>query len=200
MDQFIGSMLFSLIVVGLMVGVWAWLLVLFKKGPRALLGFERVIVQQFENVLLYKNGAYEKSLMPGAHWLRVGGRQVIRVDMRPEVYRLAQGAVSSDHCAINLLCIARTQITNPRASFESSKNYRDEIFVRLQSVLKAVCLQNSRLEIQTSHDDFNKAAQIAANLTLRDIGCECVGFEILQAEATGAVADLDEKRMGFGPH
>jgi hypothetical protein len=55
------------------------------------------------------------------------------------------------------------------------------------------------LALGTIHD-FNSVAQKAANLTLRDIGCECTSFELLQAESTGAVVDLDDKRMGFGPH
>jgi hypothetical protein len=94
MDQLVGSMLFSLIVVALLIGVWTWLLVPFKKGIRGLLGFDRVIVQQFENVLLYKNGSCEKALTPGTHWIRVSNFQLISVDMRPEVYRLTQGAVA----------------------------------------------------------------------------------------------------------
>ena len=200
MDQLAGSLLFSLIVVALLIGVWTWILVLFKKGIRGLLGFDRVIVQQFENVLLYKNGSFEGSLMPGAHWMRIGNLQLVKIDMRPEVFRLTQGAISSDHFAVNLLYVARAQIVDPRASFESTKNYRDEIFVRLQSVVKLVCSQKSRLEIQTSDQDFNSSAQKAASLVLHDIGCECMTFELLQAESTGAVADMDSKKMGFGPH
>ena len=130
----------------------------------------------------------------------MGNLQLIGVDMRPEIYRLTQGVVSSDHFAINLLCVARAQISDPKSSFETSKNYRDEILARLQSVLRAACAQKTRLDIQINHEDFNNTVQKAANLTLRDIGCECVTFELLQADATGAVADLDDKRMGFGPH
>jgi regulator of protease activity HflC (stomatin/prohibitin superfamily) len=200
MDQFLGSLLFSLFIVFLFVGAWAWVLVLFKKGLFALFGFERVIVQQFENVLLYKNGAFERAMPPGAHWIRTGNLNLARIDLRPEVYRLEQSAISSDHFAVNLLFIARTQIIDARASFEMTKNYRDEIVIRLQSVVKAVCSQKSRTDIQTSHEDFDSNVRRAANVALRDIGCECMTFELLQSESTGAVAELDNKRMGFGPH
>jgi regulator of protease activity HflC (stomatin/prohibitin superfamily) len=200
MDQLVGSVLFSVVVVALMIGVWTWVLVLFKKGFRGLLGFDRVIVQQFENVLLYKNGGFERALTPGAYWIRIGNLQLVKIDMRSEVVRFTQGAISSDNFAMNLLCVARTQITDPKASFEGSKNYRDEIFVRLQSVVKTVCGQKTRIDIQMNHQDFNDSAKKAANLTLRDIGCECATFELLQVESTGAVTDLDNKRVGFGPH
>src|SRR5665647_3201385 len=84
MDRLTDSILFTLIVIALLLGVWTWLLVLFKKGPRGLLGFNRVIVQKFENVLVYKNGVYERALAPGAHWIRAGNLQLIGVDMRPK--------------------------------------------------------------------------------------------------------------------
>ena len=67
MDQFFGSLLFSLFVTSLFVGAWAWVLVLFKKGIMGLLGFDRIIVQQFENVLIYNNGSFERSLLQGVH-------------------------------------------------------------------------------------------------------------------------------------
>ena len=87
--------------------------------------------------------------------------------MRPEVFRFAQGAVSSDRIAINLVYVVRTQIVDPRAAFESTQNYRDEICIRLQSVVKAVCSRKSRLEIQTDHQSFSNSAQKAASQVLR---------------------------------
>jgi regulator of protease activity HflC (stomatin/prohibitin superfamily) len=200
MDQILGSLLFSLILISLIVGAWAWVLVLFKKGVMGLFGFDRIGVQQFENVLIYKDGNFEKSLTPGAYWILTRNRQLIRIDLRPEVYRLGQGVISSDHFAINVLYVARAQISDARLSFESTKNYRDEIVVRLQSVVKKVCSEKSRLQIQTNHQDLDDSARQTANLALRDIGGECVTFELLQAEPTGAVAELDDRRVGFGPH
>ncbi len=195
--DFIGPALVSLLAIALIAGAWTWVLIFYKKGIRTLLGFERIIVHQFENVLLYNNGRYERALTPGSHWIRMSNLQLIRVDMRSEVFRFAQGAFSSEHFAVNLLCVARAQITDPKVSFESTKSYRDEIFARLQSVVKTVCSQKTRLEIQMDQQDFNSSAQKASNLTLRDIGCECMTFELLQVEFTGAVADLDNKEDGF---
>lgn len=88
MDQFFGSLLFSLLVLALVAGAWTWLLVLYKKGIRALLGFDRVVVQEFENVLIYRDGRFERSLTPGSHWIRMGSLQLVRVDMRPKSFGL----------------------------------------------------------------------------------------------------------------
>ncbi|MBR1273993.1 SPFH domain-containing protein [Bradyrhizobium sp. AUGA SZCCT0283] len=163
----------------------------------ALIGFDRVCVQQFETVLLYRNGRFEKALPPGRHRIRAGSRQLARVDRRPEVFRFTQGAVSADRIAVNLVYVIRTQIIDPRASFESTQNYRDEISVRLQSVVKAVCSRKPRLEIQLDHQNFSNGAQKAASQVLRAIGCECLTFELLQVDSAGPIVEMDNRRMGF---
>ena len=197
MGELLGSIALSLIVIAVIAAAWAWISTLFRKGIMALLGFEQVCVRQFETVLLYRNGRFEKALTPGRHRIRAGSRQLARIDRRPEVFRFAQGAVSADRFAINLVYVARTQIVDPRASFESTQNYRDEVFIRLQSVVKAVCSRKPRLEIQMDHQSFSNSAQKAASQVLRAIGCECLTFELLQVDSSGPVVDLDNRRMGF---
>ena len=200
MGELLGSIAFSLIVIAVIAGAWAWISTLFRKGMMALLGFEQVCVRSFETVLLYRNGRFEKALPPGRHRIRAGSRQQARIDKRPEVFRFAQGAVSSDRIAVHLVYVIRTQIVDPRTSFESTQNYRDEICIRLQSVVKAVCNRKTRLEIQTDHQSFSNSAQKAANQVLRAIGCECLTFELLQVDSAGPVADLDNRRMGVAAH
>ena len=197
MGELLGSIALSLIVIAVIAAAWAWISTLFRKGIMALLGFEQICVRQFETVLLYRNGRFEKALTPGRHRIRAGSRQLARIDMRPEVFRFAQGAVSADRFAVNLVYVARTQIVDPRASFESTQNYRDEVFIRLQSVVKAVCSRKPRLEIQMDHQSFSNSAQKAASQVLRAIGCECLTFELLQVDSSGPVVDLDNRRMGF---
>ncbi len=197
MGELLGSIAFSLIVVAVIAGAWAWISTLFRKGAMALLGFDRVCVQQFETVLLYRNGRFEKALPPGRHRIRAGSRQLARIDRRPEVFRFVQGAVSADRIAVNLVYVVRSQIVDPRAAFESTQNYRDEVSIRLQSVVKAVCSRKPSLEIQLDHQTFSNSAQKAASQVLRAIGCECLTFELLQVDSAGPIVELDHRRMGF---
>ena len=135
MGELLGSIAFTLIVIAVIAGAWSWISTLLRRGIMALIGFDRVCVQQFETVLLYRNGRFEKALPPGLHRIRAGSRQLARIDRRPEVFRFTQGAVSADRIAVNLVYAARTQIVDPRTTFESTQNYRDEISIRLQSVV-----------------------------------------------------------------
>ena len=194
MGELLGSIAFSLIVIAVIAGAWAWISTLFRKGIMALIGFDRICVQQFETVLLYRNGRFEKALPPGRHRIRAGSRQIARIDRRPEIFRLNQGTVSTDRFALTLVYVVRTQIVDPRATFESTQNYRDEICMRLQSVVKAVCSRKSRLEIQTDHQTFSNNVQKAANQVFRSIGCECLTFELMQVDVAGPAIELDAKR------
>jgi hypothetical protein len=192
--ELLGSLAFSLIVIAVIAGAWTWISTLFRRGIMALIGFDRVCVQQFETVLLYRNGRFEKALPPGRHRIRAGSRQIARIDRRPEIFRLSQGTVSTDRFALSLVYVVRTQIVDPKATFESTQNYRDEICMRLQSVVKAVCSRKSRLEIQTDHQTFSNSVQKAASQVFRSIGCECLTFELMQVDIAGAAIELDVKR------
>ena len=194
MGELLGSIAFSLIVIAVIAGAWAWISTLFRKGIMALIGFDRICVQQFETVLLYRNGRFERALPPGRHRIRAGSRQIARIDRRPEIFRLNQGTVSTDRFPLTLIYVVRTQIVDARATFESTQNYRDEICMRLQSVVKAVCSRKSRLEIQTDHQTFSNNVQKAANQVFRSIGCECLTFELMQADIAGPAIELDAKR------
>ena len=196
MGELLGSIAFSLIVIAVIAGTWAWISTLLRKGVMALVGFDRICVQQFETMLLYRNGRFERALPPGRHRIRAGSRQIARIDRRPEIFRLNQGTVSTDRFALNLTYVVRTQIVDPRATFESTQNYRDEICMRLQSVVKAVCSRKSRLEIQTDHQTFSNNVQKAANQVFRSVGCECLTFELMQVDVAGPAIELDAKRAG----
>ena len=197
MGEILGSIAFFLIVIAVIAGTWAWISTLFRKGIMALVGFDRICVQQFETMLLYRNGRFERALPPGRHRIRAGSRQIARIDRRPEIFRLNQGTVSTDRFALNLTYVVRTQIVDPRATFESTQNYRDEICMRLQSVVKAMCSRKTRLEIQTDHQTFGNNVQKAANQVFRSIGCECLTFELMQVDIVGPAIELDAKRAGL---
>lgn len=194
MGELLGSIALTLIVIAVIAGTWAWISTLLRKGFMALVGFDRVVVQQFETMLLYRNGRFDRALPPGRHRIRSGSRQIARIDRRPEIFRLNQGTVSTDRFALNLTYVVRTQIVDPRTTFESTQNYRDEICMRLQSVVKAMCSRKTRLEIQTDHQSFGNSVQKAASQVFRSIGCECLTFELMQVDVAGPAIELDARR------
>ena len=183
-----------------MVGAWAWILLLFKKGPQALLGYEQLVVHPFETVVVYRGGVFDRILSPGIHWISSKNRHLITVDMRPAVFQIAQGLVTSDQLLANLRCMARIQVTDPKAVVEGTQSYRDEVCARLQSIVKAIGKQRTFKDLHLNQDEFNSTARKLATEAIRGIGCECAGFELLEAQSAGALTELEGNKMGFGPH
>lgn len=195
-----GGAFIGILIIFLLVGAWAWMLVLFKKGPRALLGHEQVVVHPFENIVLYRRGVFDRILSPGVYWIWPKNRNLIRIDMRPTVLQIAQGLVTSDQLLANLRCMARIQVKDPKALIEGTQNYRDEVCARLQSVVREMGKQRTFKDLHLNQDEFNLTAQNLATQTIRDIGCECARFELLEAQSAGALTELKDKQVGFGPH
>jgi regulator of protease activity HflC (stomatin/prohibitin superfamily) len=195
-----GAAFVGILVIAVVVGVWAWMLALFKKGPRALLGYDKVIVHPFENIVLYRRGVFDRILSPGVHWIWPKNGNLIRIDMRPAVLQIAQGLVTSDQLLANMRCMARIQVKDPKAVIEGTQNYRDEVCARLQSMVRAMGKQRTFKDLHLNQDEFNSTAQKLATQAIHDIGCACTGFELLEAQSAGALTELEGKKMGFGPH
>ena len=196
----IGALLAAVIGIFLLIGAWAWIMILVKRGPWALLGYDPVVVHKFETVVVYKNGTFNRILPPGMHWIRMKDPQLIRVDTRPEVCQIAQGTITSDRVPVTLRCVARFQISDAKTAVEATQNYRNEVYARTQSIIKRLGEQRTLKDLHQEHDRFNQAAQKLAADAIRDVGCTCIDLELLDAESSGALPDLDSKSVGFGPH
>src|SRR5688572_17108881 len=131
MNQFWASVFYAVLGICLLLGAWAWLLLFIRKGPRALLGYEKVVLNQFENAAVYKDGHFERILEPGVHWVQSSNRRLTLVDVRPEVYRIDQTCVTSDHFTAAVRYVARVRIRDPRAAISISQNHKEEVAARL---------------------------------------------------------------------
>jgi hypothetical protein len=55
-------------------------------------------------------------------------------------------------------------------------------------------------DLYLNQDEFNSTAQKLATQAIRDIGCECAEFELLETQSAGALTELENKQVGFGLH
>src|SRR5262249_12016101 len=148
-----GGAFVGILVIALIVGAWAWIVLLLKRGPRAFFGYEQVIVHPFESVVLYKRGVFNRILSPGIHWIWwKNAHHLIRIDMRPAVFQIVQGLVTSDQLLANLRCMARIQVRDPKAVVEGTQNYRDEVSGQLQSVVKGIGKHRTFRDLHLNQD------------------------------------------------
>jgi regulator of protease activity HflC (stomatin/prohibitin superfamily) len=175
-------------------------LALFKKGPRALLGQEKIIVNPFDNVVVYRKGSFERVLSPGVYWLSTKNARLVPIDTRPEVLPIAQGAITADRVPVVLRCLARVQIKDARSAVECGKDYHGEVFAILQSTIKETGQKWNLKDLYLRQNEFSADAQRLAQQSVGAIGIDCFSFELLQTESSGELPDFDQKDIGFRPH
>jgi len=194
------AILAGISVIMLGIGTWTWIVVLIKKGPRALFGRIEVAVNAFENVVVYRNGQFEKALPPGTHWIRGKNVTLVRMDIRPEVLQIQQGVVTADRTAAVLRCLVQIQINDPRIAIEAARDYRQQVFADLQSMIKRLGYQWTLRDLYTNQDEFGSEAQTLASQITSRLGVACLRFELLTTEPSSELPAFEKRDVGFRPN
>ncbi len=195
----------SLLVIGavtasamLLCAAGKWLLVLWRKGVRAVFAKEKIVVGPFENAALYSRGVFAQVLLPGVHWIPREDCQVYRVEMRAEVVGgqvLVHPLVGAP---VHVFWSARIQAMSPQLVIESTNSQGAEVFHRMQSSVKAVCATLSSRTILTELGGMEPGVVEKASDLLGEIGYTCLAFEVVSAQM---VADVGEpKEIEFVRH
>jgi hypothetical protein len=119
--ELLGSLVFFPDVIAVIAACMAWISTLFRKGSMALLRVSNGSVSSSRDDPALLERAFRKALASGGTRFRGGSRHVVRIDLRPEVFRFCQGAVSSERFAVNLI-LSRTQIDEPRTPSKPPRN------------------------------------------------------------------------------
>lgn len=179
----------------LFAGACAWCSVLWKKGVRGIFGYEKIVVQAYNTVVIYKDGLFADVLSGGVHWLRAKSTQMIYVDMRPEPFIGEQWVKSGDNVSVFVKWSSRGRVEDPKCLVENTKNYGADVFSRMQSAVKTICSQEISRNLQDNMDKVASDVVRAASESLALIGYSCIGFEFLEIRPA---IDLDEpKEVGF---
>ena len=80
----------------------------------------RIVVQEWERVLLYRNGRYEESLAAGRHWRFGWHRRAVRVSVRSRLLPVAgQEVLTSDGLSVKVSLLVRTRVVDARRWYEA---------------------------------------------------------------------------------
>lgn len=187
----------GLIAMLLVASSWIWAMILIRKGPRALFGYEKVTVNPFNSAVLYRGAAFETELGAGLHWINSRDARLVTVDLRPEVFQIAQGTITADRFRVVLRCHARIQVVDARAAIEVAMDYRAEMLAQLQSTIKALGQEWLLKDLYMRPDEFNEAVRLRTNEAAKVIGVACRSFEFLDAEPHAELPNLEQKDVGF---
>ncbi|KGM13692.1 slipin family protein [Cellulomonas bogoriensis] len=162
----------------------------------------RLVINEWERVLVYRDGRFEGELGAGRHRVRRWGRQavrsVVRVAVRPRQMQVPlQEVLTGDGLSVKVSLTATVRVEAPRAWHEAVENPDAFVYTALQVALRESVAARSldelltdRAEVRTEvRDSVLEAAGtvgiVVQDVTLRDV---VVPAELRRAAAQVATA------------
>ena len=97
----------------------------------------RIIVQEWERVLLYRDGRFEELLEPGRHRRARWRRRRVPVVVRPRLLTVAgQEVLTADGLSVKLTLLARCRVDDPRRWHEAVEDPDAFLYASLQVALR----------------------------------------------------------------
>jgi len=98
-----------------------------------LFSIRRIIVFEFQNGLLYKNGKYIKTLKSGQHWYLRQWYSVQKIDMRElNVTIPGQEVLSSDNVSLKISIAVGYKIIDPYIAINNVLSYQEALYQVIQ--------------------------------------------------------------------
>lgn len=159
----------------------------------------KVVVQQWERVLVYRDGRFETELAAGRHRLRTWRRRLVRVAVRPRLVVVPlQEVLTSDGLAVRVSLAVRVRVADARTWHETVEGPDAFVHVAVQVALRdaigsrtldEVLADRSGLATQLTSAVAPAAAEVGLavqQLALRDV--------VVPAELRRAAAELATTR------
>ncbi|MCW2606603.1 MAG: hypothetical protein JWO60_1296, partial [Frankiales bacterium] len=97
----------------------------------------RIVVQEWERVLLYRDGRFVEELGAGAHRRRRWRTRRVRVLLRPTLLTVAgQEVLTADGLAVKVSLLARVRVAQARAHHEAADVPEEFLYAALQVALR----------------------------------------------------------------
>ena len=131
----------------------------------------RIVVQEWERVLRYRDGRFVETLGPGAVRRRRWRSRVVRVVVRPRLITVTgQELLTSDGVAVRASLLARLQVVDPRAWHEAVESPSDVVHAALQVALRDVVTARTLDEVLAARAGLGEELAAGAAARLGDLG------------------------------
>lgn len=165
----------------------------------------RIVVQEWERVLVYRDGRFENSLEPGRHRLARWRRRTVRVAVRPRLFVLPmQDVLTADGLSVKVSVTSTVRVTDARAWVETVEDSDGFLHVALQIALRDAVAARTLDELLAARADVAEHIRLAVapavtelglvadRLALRDVGVPAelrrAAAEVVAARSEGLAA------------
>ncbi len=159
----------------------------------------RVTAQEWERVLVYRDGRFETELGPGRHRVRRRRRRQVRVHVRPRLLLVpAQEVLTADGLAVKVSLIATVRVADPRRWHEATESADGFLYVALQIGLREAVAGRTLDELLAARDSLPDGIAERVAETAGEVGMALEGLAVrdvmVPAELRRAAADVAAAR------
>jgi regulator of protease activity HflC (stomatin/prohibitin superfamily) len=131
----------------------------------------RIVVQEWERVLLYRNGRFEESLEAGRHWRSGWRRRTVRVAVRPRLLTVAgQDVLTGDGLSVKVSLLARVRIADARRWYEAVETPDAFVYGALQVAVREATAARTLEELLAARGELGPELADAAAATAEEVG------------------------------
>ena len=133
----------------------------------------KVVVREWESVLVYRDGRLETALPAGRHRLWRRRRELVRFDLRPQATVLpGQELLTADGLSAKVSLVARSRVVDPRTAHEAVQDAWTELYTALQVALRTQVAARTLEALLAERDGLGDAVLAGAAPTAASLGRE----------------------------
>jgi len=99
--------------------------------------FARIIVNEYQSGLLYKEGKFIEVLPAGAYWIWTPTQSITVVDRRNATLTVSgQEVVTADNIGVKLSCLLMYKVVDPAKAINESQGWYQELYAHVQIAVR----------------------------------------------------------------
>lgn len=131
----------------------------------------KVVVREWESVLVYRDGRLEKTLPPGRHRLLRRRRDLVRFDLRTSLLAVpGQELLTADGLSAKVSLLARVQVVDARLAWESVQDSAADAYAALHLALRTEVAARTLDELLADRDRLGGAVADAVAPVMTSLG------------------------------
>lgn len=159
----------------------------------------RIVVQEWERVLVYRDGRFDELLGPGAHRRARRRRRRVHVVVRPRLLVVpAQEVLTADGLSVKISLVASCRTTDPRRWFEAVDDPDGHVYAMLQIALREAVAARSLEELLADRRAVADALRDSVTASAEAVGVSletlAIRDVVVPAELRRAAADVATAR------
>jgi len=139
----------------------------------------KVVVRQWETVLVYKDGCFERALGAGRHRVRRRRRELVRFDLRPQLVTVAnQEILTADGLAPRITLVGRFAVVDARVFHEAAADADAQLYTAVQVALRARVATRTLEELMADREQLGAEVLQDVSGTAAEVGREVLDLTV----------------------